>query len=164
MGTVDGLFVYDEETSTIHPAGNTPQQAEILAKHSATAIVEDFDGTLWIGMYGMLVHLDTEGNVSRVYEGPPESGNDLPDGRITSLLVTAKDELWVGTESGGLLQLDRSDDHFNTYQHDLIVPTSLSDNSIYSLMEDRTGLLWIGTQTGGVNIFNPTTRVFRHLR
>ncbi len=162
VGTVDGLFFYDTELTALRAAGNTVREQEVLAKHSATEIVEDFDGTFWIGMYGMLVHLDSEGNVVDVYKGPSEQGDDLPDGRVTSLLVTAGSELWVGTEVGGVQQLDRESGHFNTFRNDPVVPDSLSDNFIYSLMEDRTGLLWIGTQTGGVNILNPATRVFKH--
>jgi signal transduction histidine kinase/ligand-binding sensor domain-containing protein len=40
---------------------------------------------------------------------------------------------------------------------------SISSDVAQCVFEDRSGLIWIGTSYGGLNIYNPNTKVFKHI-
>jgi len=78
---------------------------------------------------------------------------DLPKpmkgSRPTALIVTAKGDIWLGTEGSGVLV------HRNGEWLRYGVSAGLSDDHVRSLCEDQKGAVWIGTQYGGITRFLP---------
>ena len=72
--------------------------AEGLPQVSATAIVQDHDGYLWIGTFGGLVRFD--GARVELVEGDGSCSS-----RIVSLAVGQDRSLWVGTQRSGLCRV-----------------------------------------------------------
>ncbi|MBD0260629.1 MAG: hybrid sensor histidine kinase/response regulator, partial [Cytophagales bacterium] len=70
--------------------------------------------------------------------------------------------LWIGTNGGGLLYLDRATGRYRQYRHDPRDPNSLANDIIVSLHVDRDQHLWIGTYFGGLDRFDGKT--FTHYR
>ncbi|WP_338846467.1 two-component regulator propeller domain-containing protein [Massilia sp. W12] len=71
----------------------------------------------------------------------------------------APGEIWIGSDSGGLLQVSLSSRHMRRISHDLRVQSSLSDDSVNAILRDRSGLLWVGTRAG-LNRHDPHSRAF----
>ena len=92
-------------------------------------------------------------------EGPEPrlSGSD-----VTSALVDHAGALWVGRESGGLDCLEPGRSSFDRYVHDPRDAGSLSSNYVVCMCERRNGELWIGNAEGDINIFDRSSRTFRH--
>lgn len=89
---------------------------------------------------------------------------DVIDG-LSSIEVTSICEnenfMWIATSDG----LNRFDGrNFKIYKRENGKSNSLTENNIETLMFDSKGMLWIGLKTGGVDIYNPRTDKFVHLR
>ena len=66
---------------------------------------------------------------------------------VTSLL-RAGDELWSGTEEGGVSRLR------NGQWVSYTAKDGLGDNSVYALATDRLGRVWVGHRNHGVSVWN----------
>lgn len=71
---------------------------------------------------------------------------------VRDFIKSARNEYWVGTESGIYIYNTRTHGAINLKKN-YNNPYSLTDNAIYSLSRDREGGLWIGTYFGGVNYY-----------
>jgi ligand-binding sensor domain-containing protein/two-component sensor histidine kinase len=70
--------------------------------------------------------------------------NGLPENRIWSLLEDKKNNLWIGTDGGGLARW--SSGKLSTYS----TLEGLPNNYIRALFEDKEGTIWVGTNGGGL--------------
>jgi len=105
--------------------------------------------TLWIGTAAGL-------EAWRLDDDTPQrrrigAADGLRDARIKTLYHDNGAQLWVGTESDGLMWLDPASGRFTGYRHVPQDRHSLSDNQVSALLVDRTGTLWVGTYFGGIN-------------
>lgn len=91
------------------------------------------------------------------YKHNPLVASSLPSNFITSLALTSKDELFIGTEQGGLSQLvgSGSDAHFLNYDE----ADGLPNNVIKSILYDGGSKLWIATNIG-LALFDIESRHF----
>lgn len=107
-----------------------------FGSYDFTAVAEQADGSLWFG---------TEtGGLARLYQRKiatfgEEAG--LPPGAVTSLLVDARDRLWVGLESGIAVRVGERFRHLDASE-------ALPAGRVQQLAEDAFGNLWIGGESG----------------
>ncbi|GAA0549356.1 hybrid sensor histidine kinase/response regulator transcription factor [Chitinophaga japonensis] len=100
-------------------------------------------GTLWLGTFSKLIQLDKKTGHYRSYPvGYP----------VRAVYEDAVGRCWVGTEGGGLLQLDRNTGAFITYSEQ----EGLPNNAVLNILEDAGGNLWLSTYNGLAR-FNPST-------
>lgn len=68
----------------------------------------------------------------------------ISDNEVRSIHFSANDDVWIGTNNGGL-------DHFNINTKKFTAFTTedgLPGNSIYTILEDNKGFLWLGSNAG----------------
>jgi ligand-binding sensor domain-containing protein len=87
--------------------------------------------------------------------------NSLAHNDLLCLQEDEKNNIWVGTENGGLSVLNPKSLQFITYKFDANDPNSLSNNSVYSIYRDDIGNMWVGTWSGGVNFLPKFGRKFK---
>ncbi|MDO6854076.1 two-component regulator propeller domain-containing protein [Cellulophaga lytica] len=84
----------------------------------------------------------------------------LPSNFVTSIIRLPNDELWVGTEGGGISNIIKSSTNKPKF-----IPYSekqgLSNNVVKSFQADKNNNLWISTNIG-LNKFNTTNKEFRN--
>ncbi|MEJ2596281.1 MAG: two-component regulator propeller domain-containing protein, partial [bacterium] len=120
-------------------------------------MIENSDGTFWIGTGNGICILDTEKGTIRLLR----KGNGalaISSNLVYSLLEDRDHEVWIATSEG----LDRYDPSTGQISHYVNDPENLNDlcgSYIVSLCEDRRGHLWIGTSTG-VSMFNKADSKF----
>jgi ligand-binding sensor domain-containing protein len=143
-----------------HDAEN-PQS---LPSDEVVALLEDPDGSLWVGTTQGFAHFDPESETfARYLQGDdypvPEAERDGRDPIGFPALVDQRGWLWVGT-IGGLSVLDRASAEIRHYQVDRDASGSLSSPNVQGLIEDQIGDLWIITGGGGVNRYLPEDDAF----
>ena len=135
-GTAEGLVRFDGVSFTVFDKKNTP----IITNNFIGALVEDRDGTLWIGSRGGGLYCLRDGVFSTI-----TAKEGLSHDVVGALLLDADGSLWIGTLGGGLNH--RVNGKITTYS----TQNGLSHNMVYALTQDRSGAVWAGTVGGGVN-------------
>jgi signal transduction histidine kinase/ligand-binding sensor domain-containing protein len=102
-----------------------------LVSDVVTALVEDGNGGLWIGTEGGLCRFDGH-SFSLVHE------KYLPNISIRSLFVDSRENLWVGTEWGGVARFDG--EMWTIYSS----VDGLASDDVAAIAQDRSGVLWFG--------------------
>ncbi|MBN2365675.1 MAG: hypothetical protein JXL67_05880 [Calditrichaeota bacterium] len=134
---------------------------EGLSQSTILAITQDENGFLWIGTQEGLNRYDGYNFV--IYKFDPYHQNSISDNWITSLLLDRENNLWIGTNAGGLNLFDRSKNSFIHFRHNANNKHSLRDDRVLSLMEDKEGSIWIGTVGGGLHrLYKDKMRIERY--
>lgn len=73
-----------------------------------------------------------------------------------SIFIDSKDNMWLGTGGGGLIQFNY---HNNTLVNIFDESQGLCNNTVYSISEDKKGFLWLNT-SHCITRFHPNTSTF----
>jgi signal transduction histidine kinase/ligand-binding sensor domain-containing protein len=151
-----GLNLFIPETGSFKHITKSENDTDNLSDLYFTEMAEDRDGNLWFGSTAGLYCLKSnpESRLTGLvhYRYDSHDQYSLSINQIKSLYVDNSDNLWVGTENGGLNLFDRDHQRFWHYRKDDYDPKSLNNESIQTICQDKIGNLWIGTFTGGLNI------------
>jgi two-component system sensor histidine kinase/response regulator len=112
-----------------------------LPQGSVLALAQSPDGYLWIATEDGLARFD--GVRFSLYD--KENTPELQSNDIRALLVDRQNNLWIGTNGGGLCLYSAK--RFRTFS----TADGLGSNNIGSIFEDREGSLWIGTRDNGLS-------------
>jgi ligand-binding sensor domain-containing protein len=114
-----------------------------LPQNTVRAILQDYQGYLWLGTEGGLARFD--GLKFTVFNA--ENTAALKNNNILSLLEDKAGTLWIGTAEG-LASLHNT--NFQSYT----IEDGLPANRIWSLTLDRAGVLWATTPEGAASFHN----------
>jgi ligand-binding sensor domain-containing protein/signal transduction histidine kinase len=158
FGTEDGLNRYDGYTfKTYKPDPDTPNS---LSDRWITSIVEDKEGTLWIGTrLGGLNHYDPRTEQFTHFLHDDEDSSSLSDNHINVLYLDRNDNLWIGTPNA-LNLFDQTSDIFKHYVYSPSQEEGISGKNITAILQDSRGRFWVGTSAGGINRFDPQNNTF----
>lgn len=151
-----GLDLFDPQRGTLENFRNDALDSFSISNDNVWSVVEDSRGNLWIGtLGGGLNRFDFEKKKFYRYTPdtniPPRPGR-LFDWNVRVLLVDRQDNLWVGTEFGGLNKRDPATGQFSHWLANTGDSTALQSNFILCLHLDRKGRLWVGTEGGGLHL------------
>jgi PAS domain S-box-containing protein len=133
-----------------------------LTQNSASSIVQDQYGFIWIGGESGLNRYD--GHDFRTFTHVPGDPNSLPNNNIRALEVDREGYLWIGTAGGGLARYDHRTENFSRFTTDPGHPDSLNHDRIWDFLPMPDGKMWIATRGGGINIYDPNTGKFSHIQ
>lgn len=125
----------------------------ILTSNDVLCLADDADGYLWIGTREGLNRLNRHTGEMRQWRVP-----SIPNNLVSCLLVTRKNEVWIGTDSG-LCRYVPEEDSIQVYDKDLTGGV-LGRWPVKALYEDEEGDLWIGTWSNGLFRYSPLTDKF----
>ena len=126
-----------------------------LSQDTVYAIVQDAYGFIWIGTEEGLNRYDGQKVLS--YERDPGDPTSLTHNWIFSLALASNDDLWIGTDGGGINILDTHTESFRHIRHDPDDPSTISSDRIRALHETAAGYMWVGTVNDGLNRIDPAT-------
>ncbi len=121
------------------------------------AFNEDANGNIWIGCVDGLYIYNYKTDSVIKYVHVPGDIKSLSDNEVLSILFAKDNDVWIGTNSGGL-------NHFDVYTNtftSITTENGLPNNSIYTILEDNNGFLWLGTNAGLCR-FNKTDHSVRN--
>jgi signal transduction histidine kinase/ligand-binding sensor domain-containing protein/CheY-like chemotaxis protein/AraC-like DNA-binding protein len=134
------LYLFDKTTNSFALYDKTLSNLQCLTQTS--------DGTLWAGNYTSLIAIKKGSKKHKTISiGSP----------VRCILEDLNKNLWIGTQEGGLLLLDRKT---NTFKR-LTTDNGLPSNTILRLLEDKEGNLWMSTYNG-ICRFDSKKRTFRN--
>jgi signal transduction histidine kinase/ligand-binding sensor domain-containing protein/CheY-like chemotaxis protein len=175
IGTSDGLNWLDTLNYYFITFRKNNNDNQSLSDNNIKSLLEDSNGRIWVGTNGNGLNLLTyeSGHPENCnfthYIHNPEDENSISSGAILSLLEDKSNQLWIGTENGGLDLLDlnlyqQGEVVFQHYRFSPFNDQTLSNNSVYSLFEDNNGGIWIGTFGGGINYYHHLMKKFVHFK
>ncbi|MCG9972537.1 hybrid sensor histidine kinase/response regulator transcription factor [Christiangramia crocea] len=139
----NGGFVYDYIS-----------QKEGLSHNYVTKIVSDSLNVKWIA---------TENGITK-YDGlnytaikPGEEYPGLRNENIETLYIDSKNNLWIGTKSGGLSKLEIETNKLTNYNY-ILDEDIQGALRIRVITEDKKGNIWIGSQDNGVFVLNDSQK------
>ncbi len=118
---------------------------EGLVDPQVWAVMEDRSGHIWFGTNGGISILDPSNySTARVKNVTMQQGA-LTTNRVRSIEQDAQGMVWIGTENGGLFQMDP-----NSFmpRYDVGISGSIADNRVTALEVDPGGDIWVGTING----------------
>ena len=118
-----------------------------LPQNTIHSITQDNSGYMWLGTDRGLVRFD--GSLFKTFDKTNTPA--IKNNSITSLLMTKKGTLWIGTYGGGITSYKNR--RFKNYSN----KNGLPNHFITALAEDHHENLWIGTTGGGLIRFNGKT-------
>ncbi len=158
----NGLNMIDPSSGMILHCLEIPAHVGRTKISRISAILEDGQGILWVGMRGGLYCLNKQyphdTTFQRVDEVPVRNST------VRDLEVDSQGALWVASERGGLHRVVRNPDgsiHCVTFRNNPNDSTSLSSNSVFSLYLQDDSSLWVGTNAG-LDLCNLSNGLFTH--
>jgi ligand-binding sensor domain-containing protein len=116
------------------------------AESGAKAIVEDQDGTLWIGSsFRGILKFDRDRTRFVRYRNSPNGPDTLGGNQVLALFEGREGNMWVATNDAGVDRFPTRPNPFKHYRHEPGSPNTLDTNYTCSVFEDSRGILWIGS-------------------
>ncbi|MFD2744680.1 MULTISPECIES: hybrid sensor histidine kinase/response regulator [Sphingobacterium] len=117
----------------------------------------------WIGTLRSGINV-VDNRLARFHLIQPGSANDRqnPKNFILSFANGQKNDLWIGTDGGGMMHWNRNSNDFTHYAaDDKRSAGKLNNNFITGVLQDEDGFVWATTYGGGINRLDPKTGLFK---
>jgi len=139
VASSEGLDAFDRASAhvTLHIPLNEPREMSFY---------EDHAGTFWI-LYSSNNGLAVFDRKTRRLTRLSFADHDLPGDPLTGVISILEDrdqQLWIATQSDGILKYDREGHRFIRYRNDPSNPESLAENRVTTLYGDLEGVIWAG--------------------
>ncbi len=162
-----GINLLNKQDFKIQYLLNREDDAKTIGQNSITLLYKDNSGIVWVGTYKKGVGYYHESIIkfplyTHHLADPVTDPLSLSFSDINSFAEDSKNNIWIGTNGGGLIYFDRKNNTFKTYLHDANNSNSLANNVIVCMYIDHAQKLWIGTYFGGLDCFDGKT--FKHYK
>lgn len=156
----EGLDVFNLKTGKFVNLSNVNGDSTSLGSDDVNRIFKDKLGKVWVGTRNgglnefVIKDIDATRpeNIGCFIRHTNDPGNprSLNNNTVYAIFDDAKNNLWVGTNGGGLSKLNRELNEFSPGpSHEY-----LNDNIIYGILGDNHGNLWVSTSRG-IIVYNP---------
>lgn len=163
IGSNRGLFRYYRQTKTMKRYRYSSHREGMLSQAYITDMKLTSDGSLVVSTFNGLNVYDRESDTFSFIRRVEDSEERGLNSNIIVCLFTDGQDIWAGTQDGGvnLLYLSRRLEVSRLGD----IPWKLSAGrtpQISAVTEDKKGNLWIGTIEGGLYRMNPQTESVQH--
>ena len=145
IGTVNGLFVYNEQKSTLKHYLHSSTQPHTLPYNHVWTVYNDSFGTIWIGTKNGLAKYNARTDNFTTFRSEGTSFGHPICNEILSLMESSQGKLWVGTWNGGLAQFNKETGSFNYHFGE---GDTLSIPRIRTLFQKSVNSFYIGSDDG----------------
>ena len=146
-----GINIIDKNNFSVQYIRYDPLNERSIAQDVITTIYKDYEDIIWLGTfkkgfnyYHKNLYKFSHYKISSVPENT--AIND-----IDNFVEDKYGNLWIGTNGGGLVYLDRINNRYKVFNHNPEDPNSISSDIIVGLEIDSKDNLWIGTYYGGLD-------------
>ncbi len=158
FGTEGGLVQFDPATVDSNNSHFTLiKLGTENVEPSVESMVEDPDGSAWLGTSHGVFHLTGSRNSWNAEVILKDPATDTPVMDAGAVFLDNSGSLWIGTGTNGVFRYRR--DHPPEHYKE---ENGLAQNGISCVFQDRDGTLWIGTGTGLTRVVDspkPSTNI-----
>ncbi len=148
ISTNRGLYGYDRYQKTLRNYRHSSDDHS-LSHDYTTALAQTADGILLVGtLRGLNILNEQNGTFERWNASTAD--HPMPSDFVHCMLVHGH-QLWIGTETAGIIQLSPKPLLLRNYTHDQQQNGSLSPHPVNAMYVESDGTLWAGTVEGGLN-------------
>jgi serine phosphatase RsbU (regulator of sigma subunit)/ligand-binding sensor domain-containing protein len=157
ISTADGLNRYDGNNIKVFK--NDPNDSTTIPTNDCSAITEDADGFVWVGVSNNIIaKYDPKNETFQSYRINTSGLTNISF--FYSALFDSKGNLWFGSSNHGLQKFNRSKNKFEQVHLDA------SDNNaqwgnIYSITELKNGNILASDYGSGIKIYNEKLNLFQ---
>jgi len=138
---------YDPKTDSLELMGlEIPLGGNIFNQYSDMLI--DEKQVIWFATQQGLIRFDRKKSVAEVFD--PGSKDRLLRDMATTLAIDDFGNLWIGTESVGLLKYNARN-LLGSFVWDDNDPSTITSGWVFRMAEDKQGNIWIATRGAGEN-------------
>jgi signal transduction histidine kinase/ligand-binding sensor domain-containing protein/DNA-binding response OmpR family regulator len=151
IGTQKGLYKMNPLTGEYFHYEHSKSDPYSIPNNSIWKIFEDKLGNKWFGTFaGGIAYL----NASETSKFSSYLTNmDQTNHSGFSCFLEDKNELWIGTQGGGLSKFNKNLEKITSFRHDAN-RNSLSFDNISALASDNQNRIWIGTILAGIDMYD----------
>ena len=148
IATNQGLYCYGLYDSTLRTFRHTEDEHSLAHDH-ATSLALTSDGNLLVGTLRGICLFDASRSNFSCWNSST-AGYPLPSNFIRCLL-NYQGQLWVGTETAGIVRLFPKPLLLRNYVHQRDNALSLPANPVNAMYAGADGVLWVGNVEGGLS-------------
>jgi ligand-binding sensor domain-containing protein/AraC-like DNA-binding protein len=159
ISTAEGLYRYDLNGGAWKHYSHDPSDPSSLSQNFITGLAVSSDRRLIaISLKGLNIYNPISDSFERIGVDSP-----LLDSDFINCIRTYGDDIWLGTESAGIVQIFPRRLAAENVAHDSGDPFSLAANPVNALFEDSSGRFWVGNVEAGLGYAPSFSGPFRHL-
>jgi signal transduction histidine kinase/ligand-binding sensor domain-containing protein/DNA-binding response OmpR family regulator len=110
-----------------------------------------------------LIIVNDHGDIQKKYANSKFNTRSLSSNSVWSLFLDKEKRIWLGYYNKGLGVFDKINSKVNIIESLPGNPQSLQTSCVTGIAKDSEGQLWISMEGGGVDVYNPKTKIFRHI-
>ncbi|MDG2432482.1 two-component regulator propeller domain-containing protein, partial [Flavobacterium sp.] len=157
-----GLGVFAKPNNKFKAVESLLNNENSLQTSFVTAVVRDKSGKLIISTEGggLDIYDPAAKKMIHVNQKNQNYYSGLTSEDIQTVFIDSKQNIWVGSWSGGIYLLKSGSTRFINYN--TFNTATLRSNRVFSFSEDASGRIWIGTFIKGLHYYDPTNNSFVH--
>ncbi len=159
IATRGGLYQIQAKDEKIKHFEHIDLDDNSLGHNSVIKLIIDKKGDLWAGTRNGISYLNFGKQAFGNLPGGKNVGSTLNNSEVYLLWEGPDNNIWVGTESGGINIFNYKTNTINYITRE----DGLANNCIKAICDNRDGNLLIGTYLGGLNILNVKSGRIDHL-
>ncbi len=157
ISTADGLNRYDGNSIKVFK--NDPNDSTTIPSNDCSAIAEDADGFIWIGVSkNIIAQFNPQNESFQSYR--IETAGVTNISFFYSALLDSKNNLWFGSTSHGIQKFNKSKHKFEQARLE-VSNNNAQWGNIYSIVELKNGNILAADYGNGIKIFNEKLNVFQ---
>jgi ligand-binding sensor domain-containing protein/signal transduction histidine kinase/DNA-binding response OmpR family regulator len=110
-----------------------------------------------------LIIVNDQGIVQKKYINSKFDNRSLSSNSVWSLFLDREKRIWLGYYNKGLGVFDKLNSKVNIIESLPGNTQSLQTSCVTGIAKDDEGQLWISMEGGGVDVYNPKTKLFKHI-
>ncbi len=156
LATNDGLFCYNPQNHNLQSYQHSAA-ATSLSHNYCTALTVSHEEWLVVGtLAGVDMLTGDDGTFAHWNSSTPTTPLSSD---FVSCFLSVNQQLWVGTENGGIVHIAPRQLLLSNYCHS-DDPASLPTNLVNAMHAEPDGSLWVGTVEGGLSLLKPGAQGF----
>lgn len=164
ISTDNGLLRYNKAGGRLRQYQYSADDDSSLSQNFLTAMSVTWDDQLLISsLKGLNIYDPFNDCFERISAGKDKRLEASLSSDFINCISTFDKQIWIGTESAGLVVISPKLLAVKNYTHDERIPESIAPNPVNTILADKSGRVWTGSVEAGLSWTYPESGAFHHI-